>query len=83
MHLTLQVVSAECGDVIESEKMHILVEGYVKLYRHRRAKQQPPPSSWTLGQETLIYGLSFVFLPKLNYGYEIIIMQESDIHHYN
>lgn len=38
-----KVVSAECGDVIESEKMRTLVEGYVKLYRHRRAKQQPPP----------------------------------------
>ncbi|XP_045137261.1 NK-tumor recognition protein-like [Portunus trituberculatus] len=40
-----KVVSAECGDVIESEKMHSLVEGYVKLYRHRRAKLQVPPSS--------------------------------------
>ncbi|KAK8381998.1 hypothetical protein O3P69_015177 [Scylla paramamosain] len=40
-----KVVSAECGDVIESEKMHSLVEGYVKLYRHRRAKLQAPQSS--------------------------------------
>lgn len=40
-----KVVSAECGDVIESEKMHGLVEAYVKLYRHRRAKQQLAPSS--------------------------------------
>lgn len=40
-----KVVSAECGDVIESEKMHSLVAGYVKLYRHRRAKLQALPSS--------------------------------------
>lgn len=33
-------MTAECGDVIESEKMRVLVEGYVKLYRHRRAKSQ-------------------------------------------
>lgn len=36
----LQVVSAECGDIIESEKMRGLVEGYIKVYKHRRTKHQ-------------------------------------------
>ncbi|XP_042242996.1 uncharacterized protein LOC121880040 isoform X2 [Homarus americanus] len=33
-----KVVSKECGDIVESEKMRTLVEGYVVLYKHRRSK---------------------------------------------
>ncbi|KAK3872931.1 hypothetical protein Pcinc_022016 [Petrolisthes cinctipes] len=35
-----KVVSAECGDIIESEKMRCLVDGYIKVYKHRRTKHQ-------------------------------------------
>lgn len=35
-----KVVTAECGDIIESEKMRGLVDGYVVLYKHRRTKLQ-------------------------------------------
>ncbi|KAK7076117.1 hypothetical protein SK128_012039, partial [Halocaridina rubra] len=35
-----KVVSAECGDVIESEKMQTLVLGYIKVYKHRHMKSQ-------------------------------------------
>ncbi|XP_064108844.1 E3 ubiquitin-protein ligase RBBP6-like isoform X2 [Macrobrachium nipponense] len=34
----IKVVKAECGDVIEPEKMHTLVLGYIKVYKHRQMK---------------------------------------------
>lgn len=33
-----KVVKAECGDVIEPEKMQTLVLGYIKYYKHRQMK---------------------------------------------
>lgn len=33
-----KVVKAECGDVIEPEKMHTLVLGYIKVFKHRQMK---------------------------------------------